>query len=109
MNKFEKMKLLGQQLGYAPLNSYLCAEYVLDNPQEEKEKEKKQHHNQHHQEEEEATEEHAPEELCDYSLVVESDYAIVLNVKKYEVQHKFPNEVKNILTEKKTTQLEWIK
>ena len=38
--------------------------------------------------------------MCDYSLVVESERAIVLSVKKYEVRNKFPNDVKSALYDK---------
>ena len=70
MNPFEKTKFLGQQLGVAPNNNYLCAEYVVN---------KKDDEGQFIIEEEEQ------DEMAEYSLVVESDEAIVVTVKKYEV------------------------
>ena len=33
-------------------------------------------------------------ETCNYSLLVESDIAIIVSVKKYDVIHKFPRDVK---------------
>ena len=91
MNPFEKEKLLGQKLGYAPLSSYLCAECVLNKRQEAEDSE----------EELDAT--------CEYSLVVESESAIVLSVKKYEVQHRFPSDVKNLIYDKMKANLGWIR
>ena len=44
----------------------------------------------------------------DYSLVVESDRAIILSVKKYEVQNKFPNDVKRGMHEQMQEQLKFV-
>lgn len=39
-------------------------------------------------------ESHMAKQECNYSLLVESDIAIVASVKKYDVVHKFPRDVK---------------
>ena len=93
MNPFEKQKLLGQVVGEAPNLCYLCAEYVL---------------NKMNEDEEFIYEEEDTDVFGDYSLVVESDRAIILSVKKYEVQNKFPNDVKRGMHEQMQEQLKFV-
>ena len=41
--------------------------------------------------------------------MVESESAIVLSVKKYDMQNKFPSDVKNMIYDKMKTNLDWIR
>jgi len=78
MNKAEKETMFGQKMGYAPKMEWLCQEYILHKIEAE------------------------------FTLVVESNLALVLSVDAINLQTKIPLDLRDNLNKKSFIFLDWI-
>jgi len=78
MNKAEKETMFGQKMGYAPRMEWLCQEYILHKTEAE------------------------------FSLVVESSFALVLSADAINLQTKIPLDLRDSLNKKSFIYLDWI-